>query len=188
MNHSKKPIRKRVLILAFMIILFLLTVIVISESTFSLRPHDLQGTKLYIHNETCSSPESVRTVEDEALYQELISICTSDENYCNPYDEPLTFGDHTTLTFVQEDADIYYEIIVPPVLEVAGADQQTTVKKNEPVVVISIYDQNNEPTGGLLFDVPVVYLPQQNYDRLCDLILNYSGGEETTWPDIKKDM
>lgn len=195
MNKSKCSIYKRILIC----ITFPLVILLLLNSIYTLRPHDLLGSKLYIHNATCSSSEIVRTVEDEALYQELVSICTNavtkektiiDEDYYSSYpseDYMLGIPDRPFLWFTQDNSGIRYEITLE---SVRITDRQSSFENSEPTILIEMWklDKSSRPYYYLQSWFCNSNLPQKKYERLCDLILDYSGGEETTWLDIKKDM
>lgn len=151
---------------------------------------DLQGKDLYIHNETCTEIENIRTVKSEELHQEIISICTNAEKYRVSYvddddsDYMLGIPDDPVLCLVGEN--IRYEITLVSVeKELLGFGM------DEPLISVSLWkkDRYDEASmnGRYYVNKWFIYcfLPQEDYERLRELVLNYGDGEEITWSDLK---
>ena len=149
--------------------------------------HDLAGKNLYIHNETCSEMYVVRPVEDDEMYREIAAICTKAikfRTHGEDFEMTLGISDMPVLHFIGKNANrkaVKYEVTL---LEADKQLSEDYVHYEEPLVAVSMWSKDlsdDSSMEGRYFVSKWFWycsLPQEDYARLCELVLTYDDGEK----------
>lgn len=149
--------------------------------------HDLQEKNLYIHNETCSELYMVRPVEDDGMCREITAICTKAikfRTHGEDFEMILGIPDEPVLHFVGKNANGEAEKYEVTLIEADKQLSEDYVHREEPLVAVSMWSKDSSDDAsmeGRYFVSKWFWycsLPQEDYARLCELVLPYGDGKE----------
>lgn len=173
-----KPKIKNITIILLVCILICVCVLSYMNSHKSnklLSKKDLDGCEMFVHNLTCGTFEA-RTVTDEEVYDEIMSLCLKAETFrpfVMPFDTVLG-GNDTYIQFINSSY-CYSITILDPELQLS----LDYIHRDHPMIYVGMAEKRDARTSDSVWAWYCELTPR-DYARLCELAELHADGEIVT--------
>lgn len=136
---------------------------------------ELAGSKLFVHNVTCSEPYETRTVSDPAFQENVSSLCSKAVRFRPAISYDLVLGDHSDAYFIFKNDTIQFTVTLFDIEKQLSLDYSY---RDSPMVLIAKtqIDDAGRPHPAWKW---YCSLPADDFAFLCEAIQTYTGGEFT---------